>query len=64
MSMSNLAERMELSAPELLSELSKPEFRLVAQPESSVERDSRPKTSLTFRRLGKRDTGFRSFRIY
>lgn len=63
MSMSNLAERMELSAPEL-SELSKPEFRLVAQPESSVERDNRPKPSLAFRKFVNRDTGFRSFRIY
>jgi hypothetical protein len=64
MSMSNLAERMELSAPELLSELSKPEFRLVAQPDTSVERDNRPKTSLAFRKFVNRDTGFRSFRVY
>ena len=64
MSMSNLAERMELSAPELLSELSKPELRLVAAPESSVQRDSRPKTSLAFRKFVNRDSGFRSFRVY
>ena len=64
MSMSNLAVRMEQSAPELLSELSKPEFRLVANPAPSVERDNRVRPSLAFRRIVNRDTGFRSFRVY
>ena len=63
MSMSNLAERMELSAPELLNELSKPSFRLVATPAPS-ERDSRKKTSLSFRKFVNRDQGFRTFRVY
>jgi hypothetical protein len=64
MSMSNLAVRMEQSATELLSDLAKPDLRVVANPAPSVERDNRPKTSLSFRKFVNRDTGFRSFRVY
>jgi hypothetical protein len=64
MSMSNLAVRMELSANERLSDLSKPDLRVVTNAAPSAERDNRRKTSLAFRKFVKRDTGFRSFRIY
>ena len=40
MSMSNLAVRMELSANELLSDLAKPELRVVTNP-APAERDNR-----------------------
>jgi hypothetical protein len=63
MSMSNLAVRMELSANELLSDLAKPDLRVVTKP-ALAERDNRPKTSLAFRRFVNRDNGFRTFRVY
>jgi hypothetical protein len=64
MSMSNLAVRMELSANELLSDLSKPDLRVVTHAAPPAERDNRPKTSLAFRKFVNRDTGFRTFRVY
>jgi hypothetical protein len=63
MSMSNLAVRMELSANELLSDLAKPDLRVVTNP-APAERDNRKKTSLAFRKFVNRDTGFRTFRVY
>jgi hypothetical protein len=63
MSMSNLAVRMELST-ELLSDLAKPDLRVVTNPAPSAERDNRPKTSLAFRKFVNRDNGFRTFRVY
>ena len=63
MSMSNLAVRMELAAPDLLSEPPKPALRLVTNT-AMVERDNRPRLSLEFRRIQLRDSGFRSFRVY
>ena len=59
---SNLAVRMECTAPDTLSEPPRPLLRVVTH-DASVALNSRPRTSFQFRRIVIRDQGLRTFRI-
>jgi hypothetical protein len=64
MSSSNLAARIELAVPDLLSEPPRPVLRVITNEAPQLTRTDRPRTSLEFRRILIRDPGFRSFRVY
>jgi hypothetical protein len=64
MSSSNLAARMELAVPDLLSELPRTVLRVITNETPQLARADRPRTSLEFRRIAIRDQGFRQFRVY
>jgi hypothetical protein len=64
MSSSNLAERMELATPDLLSEPPRPVLRVITNTAPLVVQSMRPRFSLENRAIVIRDHGFRSFRVY
>ena len=64
MSSSNLAARMELAVPDLLSELPRTVLRVITNEGPQPALADRPRSSLEFRRIVIRDPGFRAFRVY
>ena len=62
MSSSNLAARMELAAPDLLSEPPRAKLRVITNTEPLLVPVVRPRTSLEFRRILIRNQGLRTFR--
>lgn len=61
---SNLAARMELAAPDLLSEPARPRLKIITSAVSQTREGARPRLSLEFRSIVIRDHGFRRFRVY
>jgi hypothetical protein len=64
MQSSNLAARMELAVPDLLSETPRAVLRVITNETPLLARADRPRTSLEFRSIAIHDQAFRPFRVY
>jgi hypothetical protein len=64
MQSTNTAARMELAAPDLLSEPARPVLRVITNDGPLTAPSNRPRTSLEFRRIVLRDQGLRSFKVF
>ena len=64
MSSSNLAERIELATPDLLSEPPRLVLQVITNTAPLVAQRSRPRVSMETRAIVIRDHGFRFFRVY